>query len=102
MPRLRITPHGEAIVTNWEIRAKPDDRKVVAKLLAAIKDPSTENGFRRLDHLTDPTITVFVPREGLFVLVRLPDDDPADDQFDVVTISENNDVGPIPPDMERG
>ncbi|MEV4381605.1 hypothetical protein [Streptosporangium sp. NPDC049644] len=95
MRELRITEHTETIVMKWKAGATPEDRQRVEKLLAAIADLSAMKGkFHWEKDSTDPTITVFKPREGLLVLVRMWTDDPANnpDQFDVVTIVDAGDL----------
>ncbi|WP_436759283.1 hypothetical protein [Streptosporangium sp. V21-05] len=78
----------------WKAGATPEDRRLIEKLLEAIEDKSSMKGeFRWEEDSVDPTITVFKPRKGLRVLVRMWTDDPPSnpDQYDVVAITEVED-----------
>ncbi|GIH22511.1 hypothetical protein Aph01nite_08210 [Acrocarpospora phusangensis] len=92
MARLRITSQGRKIVGAWNVRATPEDRELVGRLLDAIEDETAKNaetGFYYEQHPANPAITVFQPRKGLFVLVRAATDNRIrSDQFDVVSIAE--------------
>ncbi|WP_153054192.1 hypothetical protein [Planomonospora sphaerica] len=91
MAKLRITRHSEEIVTTWKAGATPEDRRCLEELIEAIENRCAMQGkFPWKKDGTDPEITVFEPRKGLWVAVRMWTDDPPEnpDQFDVVTIKD--------------
>lgn len=81
---LRFHPDGDKVLTDWLARDPSEaDQRLVARVLSDIAADGTSRWYRVTD-TSDHTVTIYEPREGLTVHVRLYTDDP--DQFELVRI----------------
>jgi hypothetical protein len=87
--RLRLSPGSVQVLADWRENRSPseDDQKLVTAVLETVVEQEPgERWHRRID-TSDDSITIYEPRPGLTVHVRLWTDDPG--QFDVVRILDD-------------
>jgi len=73
------------ILEEWRVRCTPDDAQLVAEVLGSIAQRKWQTRWGSYRNESDPDITVIMPRDGLYVHVKLWAEE---NQFTIVSISD--------------